>query len=227
MKRNKFKNYSLWFSSFLIILFATNNCSLNKISSAPVYFEPVAGKYEIPEDYETYTLFFATSYTYVESLSKNDMRELKKHIKRFGKSIGGKNLAVWVRNPDKDTLNVELGKTYTDRLYTWYKMNLDYSDGPYLVFLTHHPDSLPNENDFAAVISFSNKTKEYIVEAIEYLEAQIRRGKVSQHGVIAVNYWLDFKSLVAKNKTILKEIIMLVSENAFNKANKRLKKDGQ
>jgi len=164
-----------------------------------MYIEAPRGKYEIPKGYETYTLFFATSYSYVDSLSQDDMKQMKKQIKRFGKSIGGKNLAVWVRNPDSDTLNVELGKTYADRLYKWYKINLNYSDGPYLVFLTHHPDIPPTEKDFAAVINFSRKTPRCVVEAIEYLEAQIRRGCVSKYSVMVINYWLDIKSFIAKN----------------------------
>jgi hypothetical protein len=207
----------LYFSVLAVVLLSGYACSIEKISSTPIYFETKKGQYDIPKGYETYTLFIATSYAYVDNLSGRDMRQLKKQIERFGGSIGGKNLAVWVREPNEDRLNVELGKTYADRL------NLDYSGGPYLIFLTYHPDTVPDRNDFAAVIGFSNKTPKYTIEAIEYLEAEIRRGHVSKFDVRIVNFWLDLKSFAAEHKGVLEAIVVSVITDALRQHIRRSK----
>ncbi|WP_157067459.1 hypothetical protein [Desulfosarcina cetonica] len=127
-------------------------------------------------------------------------------MKRFGKSIGNNNLVVWVKNPKTDGLNVEMGKTYADRLYRWYGYNLDYSSGPYLVYLTQNPNQPPNANDFAAIIGFKNKNYEDSIEAIEYLESQIRREKVKKEDVTMINYWIDLKSIARSNVDIIIDI---------------------
>lgn len=103
--------------------------------STPIYYEGSEGKFEIPAGYKTYTLFIATSYSYVKRTPKKDMADLKGVIKKFGESIGEGNLAVWAGNPEEDSLNVEIGKTYADRVHKWYGLKLDYNDGPFLIFL--------------------------------------------------------------------------------------------
>ncbi len=187
------------------------SCAIEKKELAPLFIEATNfGKFEIPENYKTYTMFIATSHHYIEKITTKELYKFKKEFIRLGKSIGTENLAVWVNDPRSETLNVELGKTYCDRLDSWYGLYLDYSDGPFIIFLTHHPDIKPNENDFAATISFEHKTNDYIVEAMEYLEAQIRRGKVSKFKTTTVDFWLDLKSFATKNAKHLKDVIVIV-----------------
>ncbi len=65
-------------------------------------------------------------------------------------------------------------------------------------------------NDFAAAISFSNKTPEYVSESIEYIKANIR--SISKEKIQPIDYWLDLKSFVSKNSQSLKEILVKVSK---------------
>jgi len=196
----------------IVILFVFGCASVGKKEFIPLYLEVSSETYTIPDGYESYTLLFATSYDYVENASSQDMKRLKDKIQRFGKSIGKENLTIWVNNPSDEELNVELGKTYSDRIYSWHKINLDYSHGPYLVYFSHNPDNSPSPGDFVACISFSNKTSEYISESIEYIEANIRRGTISKEKISAINYWLDLKSFVSKNSKSLKYLLVKVSE---------------
>ena len=198
--------------STLFIFLILGCASIDKKEFIPLYLEVSSETFTIPEGYQSYTLLFATSYDYVDNVSTQDMKKLRKKIQRFGKSIGKENLTIWVNKPSSEELNVELGKTYSDRIYTWHKLKLDYSDGPYLVYLSHNPDHPPVPGDFAAAISFSNKTPEYMSESIEYIEANIRRGSISKENIQAINYWLDLKSFVSKNSKSLKELLVKVSE---------------
>lgn len=197
--------------SVLILMFI-GCASVAKKEFIPLYLETSSATFTIPNNYQSYTLLFATSYDYVENSSAKDMANLRKRLQRFGKSIGKENLTIWVCKPSSTELNVELGKTYSDRIYLWHKIKLDYSDGPYLVYLSHNPDNPPEPGDFAACISFSNKTPKYIAESIEYIEANIRRGTISKDKITAINYWLDLKSFVSKNSQDLKKLIVKVSE---------------
>lgn len=196
----------------ILIFFIFGCASVNKKEFIPLYLEVSSETFTIPEGYQSYTLLFATSYDYVENASSQDMKRLRKKTQRFGKSIGQENLTIWVNKPSSEELNVELGKTYSDRIYSWHNIKLDYSDGPYLVYFSHNPDNPPAPGDFAACISFSNKTSEYISESIEYIEANIRRGTISIENIKTINYWLDLKSFVSKNSKSLKELLVKVSE---------------
>lgn len=195
--------------------FAHGCTSVEKKVFLPVYIEKSTGEFKITKGFKSYSLFFATSYYPTDVVSGKSKDRLKRQFKRFAKSIGKDNAAIWVKRPDSDDLNVELGKTYSDRLYEWHRLKLDYSDGPYLVYLTHNPDYPPQIDDFAVAISFSNKSQEHIIEAIEYLEAQIRRNEVSKHETFVIDYWLDLKSFLAKNVVFIKEIIIAVSEKSL------------
>ena len=197
--------------SALVLLFI--GCSsIPKNDFIPLYLETSSATFAIPNNFQSYTLLFATSYDYVENLSAKDLENLNKRIQRFGKSIGKKNLTIWVCKPSSMLLNVELGKTYADRIYSWHKIKLDYSDGPYLVYLSHNPDNPPEPGDFAACIDFSNKSPKYIAESIEYIEANIRRGTISKNKITAIDYWLDLKSFVSTHSQYLGELLVKVSE---------------
>lgn len=202
--------YKYLSASFILLLLGC--ASIDKREFIPLYLEVSSETYTIPDGYQSYTLLFATSYDYVDKASTHDMKKLKKKIKRFGKSIGKDNLTIWVKKPSSEELNVELGKTYSDRIYAWHKLKLDYSDGPYLVYLSHNPDHPPMSSDFAAAISFSNKTPEYVSESIEYIEANIRRGTISKEDIQTINFWLDLKSFVSRNSELFKELLVKVSE---------------
>ena len=146
---------------FPVFLLAILSCSsLDKNEFIPVYIEVTSGEFSIPENYKSYTLFFATSYKTTEILTKKSRNKIKKQFEKFGESIGDENIAVWVKSPYSEDLNIELGKTYSDRLHRWHNLSLDYSDGPYLIFMTHSPDIPPMNDDYAVAISFKNKTPE-------------------------------------------------------------------
>ena len=196
----------------VLIFFIFGCASVDKKEFIPLYLEVSSDTFTIPEGYQSYTLLFATSYDYVENTSTQDMKRLIKKTQRLGKSIGKDNLTIWVNKPSSEELNVELGKTYSDRIYLWHKIKLDYSDGPYLVYFSHNPDNPPAPGDFAACISFSNKTPEYISESIEYIEANIRRGTISKQNIKTIDYWLDLKSFVSKNSKSIKELLVKISE---------------
>ena len=110
----------------ILILIIIGCASVDKNEFIPLYLEVSSETFTIPEGYKSYTLLFATSYDYVENASAQDMQRLKKKIQRFGKSIGKENLTIWVNKPSSEELNVELGKTYSDRIYSWHKIKLDY-----------------------------------------------------------------------------------------------------
>ncbi len=189
---------------------------LDKKEFIPVYIEVTSGGFNIPENYKSYTLFFATSYETADILTKKSRNKIKKQFKMFGESIGYENIAVWVKSPYSEDLNIELGKTYSDRLHRWHNLSLDYSDGPYLIFMTHSPDIPPMNNDYAVAISFKNKTPSIMTEAIEFLEAKIRRNEISKHDIQAKDFWLDLKSFLSEHsetfKEITKEIIIIIAE---------------
>ncbi|WP_157237702.1 hypothetical protein [Desulfobacter curvatus] len=189
---------------------------MKKNMNIPIYLDRIEGEYSIPDSFNSYTLFFATSYELNKPFDKKYLKKMNKQFKSFGKSIGENHLAVWVKNIDSDDLNVDLGKTYADRLHRWYNSELSFYDGPYLIFMSNTPDAIPRSDDFLVVISFKNKKPEAITEIIEYLEATIRRDEISKYKIQTKLYWLDFETFLVENKeslkTIGKEIIIKVIE---------------
>ncbi len=169
MTKIKNKIFVGHFFLYLVLFLIISGCVLlEKKEYLPIYIEQFSGNYDIPDNYKSYTLFFSTSYQTKEFLTVSSKDELKGYFKKFGESIGEGNVAVWVRNPDSDDLNIELGKTYADRIHKWYNLSLEYSDGPYLVFMTRSPNVPPMRDDFAVAIGFKDKTSTDITKAIEY-----------------------------------------------------------
>lgn len=180
--------------------------SLDKKEFMPVYIEVPSDEYKIPENYQSYTLFFATSHRTLDILTNESRNQIRMQFKSFGESIGKENVAVWVKSPYSNDLNIELGKTYADRLHKWYNLGLNYSGGPYLIFMTHSPDVPPMDDDYAVAISFKSKDPTLITEATEFLEAKIRRKEVSKYNIQAEAYWLDLKALIIEHQDVLEEI---------------------
>lgn len=73
---------------------------------------------QIPEGYNTYTLFLNTSTEYPDQSAPDKLRKLERHFKGFGDSIGENNLAVWVNDPGSNALSISRGKYYADLFAT-------------------------------------------------------------------------------------------------------------
>lgn len=56
---------------------------MKKQQVAPLYIEEDIGNYQIPDNYDSYTLFFATSYYYTENLTLKDSNNFKKKFEAF------------------------------------------------------------------------------------------------------------------------------------------------
>lgn len=160
----------------------------------PMYFDMSSESNVIPDGYDSYTLFFVTSYSYPDSLGVHEIKRLNRRLKEFGKNIGKNNLVVWVGDSSKNKLSVELGKTYADKFAKWYGSKMSYTDGPYIVYISHRPNSQPTDKDFMAYITFANKKPKYIEEFIDYIEASIRRKEISRLGLKSKAGWIGLKS---------------------------------
>lgn len=170
----------------------------------PMYMDLPSENSKIPSGYKSYTLFFSTSYSYEDSLTVKEIKAMKKRVKEFGRSVGRDNLFVWVGDSSKDKLNIEWGKILADKLSKNYKLNMSYSDGPYIVYVKGSPYLPMNEDRFAACISFAEKKPKYVAEFLDFIEAGIRRNKASILYVWQRNFWISILSFYEKNSEEIK-----------------------
>lgn len=191
----------------LLLIFSFSGCStIEPRAYLPMYVDMPNEKFVIPEGYKSYTLFFATSTSYRDSLSVKEIRKLKERTKEFGRSIGKDNLIVWVGNSSNNKLNIALGKTFADRFNKWYSIKMNYTDGPYIVYVSCRPDVPPSKDDFIAYVSFAEKKPKYIAEYLDYIEAGIRREDITAMGIRTEQDWIKLRSYVENH---FKDIVSL------------------
>jgi hypothetical protein len=201
--------FAIFLTLFLLMI---EGCGGRKIISTPLFWEPGSGSFEVPNGYETYTIFFATDYDYKQKMSNKEIRLLKKHFRSFGKSIGERNLAVWIKNPDNETLNVELGKKIANDIYRWYGKSMEYYNGLYLAILKHNPCREPLSKENPIIVALFNKNAEFIIKVLNLCEARIRRGKVPSEAEIKVFIGEEeLKSLPNKIESeLIKDILNII-----------------
>ncbi|MCP3930368.1 MAG: hypothetical protein GY705_14850, partial [Bacteroidetes bacterium] len=150
----------------------------------------------------------ATSPQQLNELTVEQYKKLRKILKTFGKSVGNKNLVAFVNNPGTERLNISMGKTYADRFNHKYGESISYNDGPFLVFLTKHPDSLQvQKEDLCVAFSLKGDDFNEIVDNILYLEQLIRRDEVTNMSDVSYVLKSEFSSVV---KNITKDDLLAV-----------------
>ncbi len=172
---------------YLIVFFYMGACSGTRISETPLAwsFSDADGSAQIPSGYDYYTLFINTSHTYANNESDKKLDTLERNFKRFGDSIGDRNLAVWVNEPGSKSLSVARGKYYADLLSSWPGVSLEYSDGPFVVITDLHPSkfTVPKgespDDPIVISISLGDITAARTIEVLNYVESRIRRDDVS------------------------------------------------
>lgn len=157
---------------------------------------------QIPEGYNTYTLFLNTSTEYPDQSAPDKLRKLERHFKGFGDSIGENNLAVWVNDPGSNALSISRGKYYADLFSHWSGKSIEYTNGPFIIVSNRHPNDLVRERNavtdqeepLVVVISFNNVSSARIIEVLNYLDARIRRRELDAIRTNMHVFWVTVKS---------------------------------
>lgn len=153
---------------------------------------------EIPRNLKTYTMFLAPSEAWRSAVESEDLADLRRGFLSFGESIGPAHGAIWLADRMK-VVDVIRSQSYCDRF------NLDYDDGPYLVFTEVRPDLTRKA---AIVLRLDGIGPDGAVRIMEALAQDLRREKKpSKTGLLLRELGEFFKSLAEKHPEIVKRII--------------------
>ena len=190
-----------------------SDCTTRMTEAPLTYHLGYTGK--IPTGYKTYTLFLSTSYDYIDNETHDKLLILERNFKTFGDSIGANNLAVWVNRKRSNALDVSRGKYYADLFSKYSGKSIEYSNGPFVILSSLHPQELSRENrvdksnegPIVIVIGFKNISSKRVSEILSYVEARIRREELHAQKAEMYILWIKMKSIWDKaDKEFLKDV---------------------
>lgn len=163
---------------------------------------------EIPKNFKSYCLFLIPSEHWLKKEQYKAVGKLWELFVNFGRAIGEDNLAVWFIEYEESKLTDPIpilkhdislkkpknGKSEYKMFSTDYirsknycdKFNLNYNDGPYIIFTETHPDKSSTEDILC--IKFNNISPDRIIKFINDLEKDIRAGKKPTKPFSVTNY---------------------------------------
>ncbi|HEX2853726.1 MAG TPA: hypothetical protein VHO24_10850, partial [Opitutaceae bacterium] len=134
---------------------------------------------QLPTGFATYTFFLVTSGWESEGDAATALTEVEQGFKKFGDTIGDKNLAVWVTGSD-GRLSLSLGRHYADAFSQWAREPLNYNEGPFVVVTDTHPSLLAQTRQRTIVIvSLKGLSAQRTRAILNNLELSIRREQIS------------------------------------------------
>ncbi len=138
----------------------------------------------IPRHYDTWSLFLVCNPAWIaeDQFAKDHLAILKDGFLGFGRSIGSKNVAVWlsIRN-DPDGYDAERAADYC-KTY-----GLEANKSPYVVVSSHYPDGAKT-GAFTA-ISLAGLDEENMLYLLGQISDQIRQQKLDAVKVNSDRYW--------------------------------------
>ena len=195
---------------------------IQKIDDTPLYWRPdEAAGTKIPDGYKYYTLLINTSVEYRDTSREETLQKLKDIFEEFGAAIGDNNLAVWMSEPGSIELSVSLGKYYADLVSTHSGLELEYSNGPFLVLTEFNPDDfesrVPADSGDVMAISFAGVQPDRVIDVLNHVEARIRRNEVRLGDVDLFIFWTKLKSWWSEDE-VVKDILLTFAHSFAKEA---------
>ena len=205
--------------------------SVASVSAVYVY-----GDAQIPENYDSYSLFLLCNPEWLLNESLATVDQLKKQFEIYGRTLGRKHAAVWFwrqnsffptqaseKSPEyykqSGTVDVTRLSNLSRSSEFCQKFHLPPSEGPYIVAITVHPDKI-DESSNRVVISLKGLGSTEIASVLAIITDQILITKLSQDEIGSKVYWLSWRSVLSETihrvKAWVKSVTFSIHAKAFD-----------
>jgi hypothetical protein len=152
----------------------------------------------IPRNLATYTLLLVPSDAWLVKNPKS-VGNLRRAFLNFGRSIGPLHGAIWLADPENG-IDVVRSKDYADRF------DLDYGDGPYIIFTNQRPDTAGAKR--LIVLRLDGIDVPGTIKLLDQIAGELRNNrKPSQTALLLSELKEYFVALAVKHPELLKRLI--------------------